>query len=322
MLEKLYDHIFMKELRVIAAEQPAVVTHHSLRLQQDYEKHAQLLFEKQEVPSLYLASSEKLALYASGRTSGVVLDLGHTLSSAVSIFEDHPLWHTLQKSTIAGQEVTENVIFVTSQSGFTWTGSSERTLAEDIKRSVSHIAPRAFDYRDGAKWLDRMNNDVRACWRHYGNDNATYLALLPQDVQRMVQSFQLVQSRPYELPDGQVIFLQHECFAIPEILFAGRPNSNVAGIAEMLRKTITSTECQMHRDVVISGGSALFPGMRERIHNELSQHFVNPRVIEAGSYASWIGGSLITVLAPFAEMQVSRAEYQESGARVLGRKFW
>jgi actin-related protein len=55
------------------------------------EQLAQLVFEKLRVPALHVAPCPTLALYGSGRTTGVVLDVGDTVMSATPIYEG--VWH-------------------------------------------------------------------------------------------------------------------------------------------------------------------------------------------------------------------------------------
>ncbi len=50
------------------------------------EKMQQIMFEKFEVPALYVAIQAVLALYASGRTTGIVLDAGDGTSVYLSFF--------------------------------------------------------------------------------------------------------------------------------------------------------------------------------------------------------------------------------------------
>ena len=47
----------------------------------------QIMFETFNVPALYVANQCTLALYASGRTTGVVLDSGDGSTFAVPIYE-------------------------------------------------------------------------------------------------------------------------------------------------------------------------------------------------------------------------------------------
>lgn len=65
------------------------------------------MFETFSVPSFYLAVDAALSVYTSGSTTGVVLDSGDSVTSAVSIYEGHVLPHTTERSDkIAGRDLT------------------------------------------------------------------------------------------------------------------------------------------------------------------------------------------------------------------------
>lgn len=50
------------------------------------EKMTQIMFESFNIPSFYLGVQAVLALYASGRTTGVVLDSGDGVTHTVPIY--------------------------------------------------------------------------------------------------------------------------------------------------------------------------------------------------------------------------------------------
>lgn len=65
------------------------------------------MFEKFNVSSFYLALQQVLSLYASGKTTGVVVDSGYALTSTVPIYEGFALSHATQQINLAGAHLTD-----------------------------------------------------------------------------------------------------------------------------------------------------------------------------------------------------------------------
>jgi actin-related protein len=76
----------MNELRVDARDHPVMLTEPPFNPKKNREKMQEIMFEKYDVPALYIAIQAVLALYASGRTTGVVLDSGDGVTHTVPIY--------------------------------------------------------------------------------------------------------------------------------------------------------------------------------------------------------------------------------------------
>jgi actin-related protein len=70
----------------------------------------EIMFDAFNVPSLYISISSVLALYASGRTTGIVVDCGAGVTNSVPIYEGYALPHAIQKIDIAGQDLTNYLL--------------------------------------------------------------------------------------------------------------------------------------------------------------------------------------------------------------------
>lgn len=81
------------------------------------EKTAEIFFEGLNAPALYFAPQAILSLYASGRTTGLVLDSGDGVTHAVPVYEGFALQHAVVRMDIAGRDVTNHLQVKRSSSG-------------------------------------------------------------------------------------------------------------------------------------------------------------------------------------------------------------
>src|SRR4051794_26240101 len=91
-VEAIWHHIFYQQLAVESDEHPLVVTSpDSGRTERDSYTLAMLLFETFNAPRAFVASPALLSLYALGRSTGLVIDSGHTQTACVPIYNGFPL---------------------------------------------------------------------------------------------------------------------------------------------------------------------------------------------------------------------------------------
>jgi centractin len=100
-MERIWQHLFMKELQVVPADHPILMTECPLNPKKNRERAAELMFDRFNVPAFFVSNQAVLCLYGSGRTTGVVLDVGDGVSYAVPIYEGEK---TKTQHTIRSQE--------------------------------------------------------------------------------------------------------------------------------------------------------------------------------------------------------------------------
>jgi actin-related protein len=101
---------------------------------------AQILFETFNVPALFTSIQAVLSLYASGRTTGIVLDSGDGVSHAVPVYEGFAIPNSIRRIDVAGRDVTEHLQTLLRKSGYIFHTSAEKEVVRQIKEKTSYVA--------------------------------------------------------------------------------------------------------------------------------------------------------------------------------------
>jgi actin-related protein len=101
------------------------------------------------------------------------------------------------------------------------------------------------------------------------------------------------------------------------------------GIQQQMFDTIMNCDMDLRKDlyanVVMSGGTTMYPGINERMTAELKKLVptsIEVRVVTPPErkYSVWIGGSILASLNTFQENWITREEYDECGPSIVHRK--
>jgi centractin len=81
-----------------------------------------------------------LSLYASGRTTGIVLDSGDGVTHAVPVYEGFAVPNAIRRVDIAGRDVTEHLQLLLRKSGVPLYTSAEKEIVRFIKEKTCYIS--------------------------------------------------------------------------------------------------------------------------------------------------------------------------------------
>lgn len=267
---------------------------------QNRERTAEIFFETFNVPALYISIQAVLSLYATGRTTGIVLDSGDGVTQAVPIYEGFALPLAITRSDVAGRDVSRYLKFLLRKEGLIFNTTAEFEIVKTIKEKICFLTSnpsRAYDDRT----ISGAGSEL---------ENTSYM-----------------------LPDGRSVDIGvNPRLRAPEILF--RPDiigHEFEGVHEILVSSIEKSDMDLrkilYQNIVLSGGSTLFKGFGDRLLNEVKKIASKDLKIRISApqerlYSTWIGGSILASLESFKRMWISRNEYDEEGLRIVNKKIF
>ncbi len=284
-LELIYSHIFTK-LDLSPKEQPVLLTEHSSSTQTHREKLTELMLEKFQVPFLNIVNQAVLALYATDRTTGVVLDSGQSQTQCIAVNQGKVILSSfkLDLEKLTGLSMTshlQDTLFNDKEYVF-GSGLFEKEIIQEIKEKFCCAA---LNYK-----LEMQSNK---------------------------------KEREFKLPNDRTISIGNERFKCVEQLFNSERGFQemIFTCIKDCEEIISQNE--LYANICLSGGNTMFPVIGERLKIELVKMSPNTKIeITARpdrKYLTWIGGSKWASSVE-QEHWTSKQEYNEYGSSIIHRK--
>jgi len=301
-MQQLWDYTFYEKMKLDPTGRKILLTEPPMNPLKNRETMCEVMFERYGFGGVYVAIQAVLALYAQGLSSGVVVDSGDGVTHIVPVYESTVLNHLTRRLDVAGRDVTRNLIALLLRRGYALNRTADFETVRQIKEKLCYVS---YDLE-----LDQR---------------------LSEDTTVLVES--------YTLPDGRVIRVGSERFEAPECLFQPHlVDVEQPGIAEFLFNTIQAADVDvrssLYKAIVLSGGSSMYPGLPSRLEKELKQLWLtkvlggNPERLNKFKvriedpprrrHMVFLGGAVLAnIMADKENMWISKAEWEEQGARAL-----
>jgi len=303
-MQHLWDYTFEK-MKINPADHKILLTEPPSNPKKNKELMCKYMFEKYNFQAVKVSIQAMLVLYAQGLMTGVVVDSGDGVSHVVPVWEGIVPAHLIKRLNVAGRHITSYLIKLLQVRGYNFNRSADFETARQIKEKL--------------------------CFVGYDLEIENTLAL---------ETTTLIQR--YTLPDGRVIKLDRERYQAPEVLFDPDLISvEQPGVAAMLFNMIQEADIDLraafYKHIVLSGGSTMYPGLPSRMEKEMKSQYLD-QVLKGDKKALgkfklriedpprrkhmvFLGGSVLAdIMKDRSEFWISKEEWEEQGAKVLGRK--
>ncbi len=239
--------------------------------------------------ALSVCNQAVLSLYASGRSTGFVLDSGDGVTHAVPIYEGFSLPHATKRLDLAGRDLTAYLATLLEERGYFFHTTAEREMVGEFKEKLSYVA---LDFYEEMK-----GTTIEA-------------------------SYELPDGN--KLTVGNERFRCSEVLFQPNLI-----GMEANGIHKTCFNSISQCDAdirmELYGNIVLAGGTTMLHGISERVSRELKNlapTAVTIKVVDSSErkYSAWVGGSILASLSNFSYMWISKDKYDEVGASVVHRR--
>ena len=284
--EKIIDYIFYN-LRVDPTLVNVLFSIHPLFPNEDLAKLFELFLEHYQCMAFYPVLDSMLTLYSGGFQTGLVVEIGDSITRIVPIYEGYKLEHAVKILNIGGRLISRYAETILGEVGFSADSSIRRELVRVLKEKACFVS---LDYREDLKRSEQYK-------------------------------------KQFSLPDGSTLTLSKERFMIPEVLFnPALMNLEDQSLPKVIMNVIEACDMdirpQLLNNIFLSGGSSMFPNLKSRIYQELELELARRKkkdqIIKIiapreRTFSVWVGGSILAMIPEFSEKWITRAQYFNEG---------
>ena len=269
-----------------------------------HQKYVELMFEKFGVGSLFSCKTAVLCCYANGRTTGLAVEAGETMTCTVPIHEGFIMQAGANRSSIGGGALTQAMrldLEGGNRARGEWGDAAAVGTARAVKEGYCTVSPSRLAGADGGG--GGGGGDGGGAGSGGGEGEAKAM-----DVEDSRTGTAAAEGT-FTLPDGKTLVVPGGPHKVPELLF----DSDAAGVSrypgavalqDMVLFSVSKCDLTLRKDlfanIVLGGGTSAFDGLPARLTSEVTECVGGAervRVLaaapEARASSAWIGGSII-----------------------------
>ena len=266
-LIRLLDHIFTSQLHISPKDHAILLSYSPLLPLADRQHLASLLFHHFHCPALLPVNSASLSLFSSGRTTGLVVDVGEGRTTVVPVYEGFILSHAILTQRVGGEDCTAKLASMLRERGkrFGWSASEVvRDMKEKLCKVRSKASSLTSNYNKKAAAaaaptpLSRLAA-VKSSGQSSGvsTPKSTYVSISATPRSSSGCGSGEEDENTYELPSGEMIVLDDECvYEAMEVLFTGEGQGEGGGGTSTKTDETVSWAVGVKADDELDGGSS------------------------------------------------------------------
>jgi centractin len=282
-LSSVFKHV-IGDLGIPARDHPMLLTEPPLADRTQRARLAELIFEDLGHPAVLFGVQGVLSLFASGQTTGVVLDVGDGVTQACPVVDGYSIRDATKRVDFGGRDVTRYMQLLLRQHGTFLDTSAEFEIVREIKETQCYVqSSRVADSKDVA--------------RKHRLPDGTEISLQRE-----------MSEAPELLFDPSL-----HGFECPSV---------VQTVSDCVKACDIDLRRQLYESVFLSGGATMIPQFCDRFLPELAR--VTPRSCTVRVHApadrhltAWTGASFLAQLSSFRDMITSKQDYNEHGKERL-----
>ncbi|EDO31145.1 predicted protein [Nematostella vectensis] len=324
--KQIWDYTFGKEgLEVNFEDTTLLVTEPQFNFTSLKDAMDEILFEEYNFKALSRTTAAQLSAYkchqdmVSKNPVCLVVDTGYSFTHIVPVFNGKVIKKAVRRINVGGKLLTNHLKEIISYRQLHVL--DETFVINQVKEDTCYVSSQFYKDMEIARQRGKENTIVR----EYVLPDYTH-------IKRGYVKTEQDTGETKKNDTEQTLRMNNERFTVPEILF--HPSDigiHEMGIPEAIVDSVSAVPPEMqphfYMNILLTGGSALFPGFKERIFDDVRalapcdfDIVVNlpPNPI---AYA-WEGGSTLSKSDTFTKkMCVTKAEYAEQGKAICKERF-